>query len=146
MEQSSFCDEQTIKHQFDSFCKKVLKGEAIDYQRHMMYRQKYEILLSELSERELGDVFIMDEYNVENSNFNVLGYQIEVKDSELACALRELSEKKRNVILLSFFMDMSDAEIAREMNVVRSTIHEHRTRSIELLKQIMRKSSDEKSI
>ncbi|MDO4475096.1 MAG: sigma factor-like helix-turn-helix DNA-binding protein, partial [Eubacteriales bacterium] len=55
-----------------------------------------------------------------------------------------LTEKKRNVILLSYFMDMSDAEIAREMNLVRSTIHEHRKRSLELLKQIMEANTDEK--
>jgi len=50
---------------------------------------------------------------------------------------KKLSEKKRDVILLSYFMDMSDAEIARKMNLVRSTVHEHRTRSLELMKKIM---------
>ena len=62
----------------------------------------------------------------------------------IAEALKNLTEKKRNVILLSYFMDMSDAEIAREMNLVRSTIHEHRKRSLELLKQIMEANTDEK--
>ena len=53
--------------------------------------------------------------------------------------------------MLSYFMDMSDAEIAREMNLVRSTIHEHRRRSLEQMKKIMeetidgRKESSEKS-
>ncbi|WP_347708401.1 sigma factor-like helix-turn-helix DNA-binding protein [Ruminococcus sp. D54t1_190329_F1] len=44
----------------------------------------------------------------------------------IAEALQTLTEKKRNVVLLSYFMDMSDADIAREMNLVRSTINEHR--------------------
>ena len=53
--------------------------------------------------------------------------------------------------MLSYFMDMSDAEIAREMNLVRSTIHEHRKRSLEQMKKIMegtmdgKKESSEKS-
>ena len=55
-----------------------------------------------------------------------------------------LSEKKRNVILLSYFMDMSDAEIAKEMHVVRSTIHEHRKQSLELLKKIMERTDEKR--
>ena len=58
---------------------------------------------------------------------------------------------EREIKLLSYFMDMSDAEIAREMNLVRSTIHEHRKRSLEQMKKILegtidgRKESSEKS-
>ncbi len=67
-------------------------------------------------------MFVMDEYGVENSHFKVYGYDIEVKDALIAEALQALSERKRNVILLSYFLEMSDADIAREMNLVRSTI------------------------
>lgn len=52
-------------------------------------------------------------------------------------ALKSLPEKKRNVILLSFFLDMTDTEIAKYMNLVRSTIHHHRTSSLIALKKIM---------
>lgn len=146
MEQSSSRYEQTIRHQFDRICKLALKGEKVDYIRHMDYRQKHEIMLSELPEKELNKFFVMDEYNVENHYFQVLGYDIEVKDALIAEALKSLTEKKRNVILLSYFMEMSDADIAREMNLVRSTIHEHRKRSLELLKHIMEGSTDEKKL
>lgn len=146
MEQSSSRYEQTIRHQFDRICKMALKGEKVDYIRHMDYRQKNEVMLSELPEMELNQLSIMDEYNVENHYFQVLGYDIEVKDALIAEALQSLTEKKRNVILLSFFMEMSDADIAREMNLVRSTIHEHRKRSLEMLKQIMEGSTDEKKM
>ena len=46
--------------------------------------------------------------------------------------------------LLSYFMDMSDADIAREMNLVRSTINEHRRRSLELMRKNMEESANEK--
>lgn len=137
MEQSSSCKETTIRHQFDRICKLALKGEAADYHKHLAYRRKYEMMLSELSKKEWSELFTMDEYSVESHYFQVHGYDIEVKDALIAEALQTLSEKKRNVILLSYFMEMSDAEIAREMNLVRSTIHEHRKRSLELLKKIM---------
>ena len=133
---SSFL-EKTIIHQFDAFCKKILKNEVIDYENHLAYRRKHEILFSELSEQEIKQLFMTDDYNLDNYQFRVMGYDIEVKDSLIAEALQSLTEKKRNVILLSYFMDMSDAEIAREMNLVRSTIHEHRKRSLEQMKKIM---------
>ena len=57
MEQSSFQDEQTVRHQFDSLCKLALKSEVINYEKHMAYRQKYEVMLSELSEKELSRSF-----------------------------------------------------------------------------------------
>lgn len=129
--------ELTICNQFDYICKLALKGEAVDYNRHMAYRRKHEVLLSEMSEKDLGKLFTMDEYDIERQCFQVLGYDIEVKDALIAEALQALSEKKRDVILLSYFMDMSDAEIARKMNLVRSTVHKHRVRSLELMKKIM---------
>lgn len=39
MGQSSSYDEQTIRHQFDRKCKLALKGEKIDYDRHLSYRR-----------------------------------------------------------------------------------------------------------
>ena len=41
--------EETIQHQFDRLCKLALKGEKIDYIRHMEYLRKNEVMLSELS-------------------------------------------------------------------------------------------------
>lgn len=137
MRKSPSNDEMTIRNQFDRICKLVLKNEAIDYHRHMAYRQKHEVMLSELTEYEQNQIYTEDEYGAENQWFRVMDYDIEVKDSLIAEALQVLSERKRDVILLSYFMDMSDAEIARKMNLVRCTVREHRVRSLELLKKIM---------
>ena len=143
MGKSSSNDELTIRNQFDRICKLALKGEAVDYYRHIAYRQEHEVLLSELSQKEQNRLFTVDEYKAENKCFQVLGYDIEVKDALLAEAIQSLSEKKRKVVLLPYFMDMSDAEIARVMNLVRSTVHEHRRRSLELMKEIMEEYQNE---
>ena len=37
MEQSSFQDEQTVRHQFDSLCKLALKSEVINYENNGGY-------------------------------------------------------------------------------------------------------------
>ncbi|NSG11499.1 sigma-70 family RNA polymerase sigma factor [Blautia producta] len=147
MEQSSSCDydEQTVMHQFDRKCKLALDGEVADYEKHMAYLQKHEIMFSELLEKETDCFFTTDEYGLEKYYFKVGGYDVEVKDALLAEALETLTERKRDVILLSYFMEMSDADIARQLHLVRSTVHEHRTRSLELLKNKMEERVDENS-
>lgn len=143
MEQSSSYDETTVRHQFDRKCKLALDGEVVDYDRHMDYRRKHEILFSELSECQTGKLSVVDEYNETSYFFKTCEYDVKVKSSLLAEALNALTDRKREVILLSYFMEMSDAAIARKMNLVRSTVHEHRTRSLELLKQIMEENKSE---
>ena len=142
MEQSPSQDELTVMHQFDRLCQLTLDGEATNYYRHMEYRRNHEVNFSEMTEKDLYSIFVVDEYNLDSSHFQVLGYDIEVKDTLLVEALQALTEKKRNVVLLSYFLDMTDAEIAREMKLVHSTIREHRMRSLELLKEFMEGNMD----
>lgn len=58
-------------------------------------------------------------------------------DGMMARTLKCLPERKRNIILLSYFMDMSDAEIGELMNVVRTTVYRHRTSTLEELRKMM---------
>ena len=53
MGQPSSKDEMTVRHQFDRLCQMALKGEAVNYYKHMDYRRKHEVTFSELSEKEL---------------------------------------------------------------------------------------------
>ena len=134
-----------VRNQFDYVCKTALKAEKIDYLRHMNYRRKHEIMFSELSETELNKLTMVDEYSIDSRWFQVRGYDIEVKDSLIVEALETLTERKREVVLMSYFLEMSDAEIARKMNLVRSTICEHRKRSLNLMKEVLEeRKSDEK--
>lgn len=71
MKKPSCHDELTIRHRFDRLCQMSLKGEAINYYRHMDYRREHEAMFSELSEKELNQLSVMDEYGVENSHFTV---------------------------------------------------------------------------
>ena len=137
MVQSSREKMRTVRHQFDYFCKKILHGEKVNYEREMEYRGKHEVSFSQLTQEELGRLNSMDEYTAEEAMFRVLDYDVVVKDDLISEALKTLPEKKRNVILLSFFMDMTDTEIAKHMNLVRSTIHHHRVSSLQALKKIM---------
>ena len=125
---------KTVRHQFDSICRKVLRDESRNYKKQLARRAEKEISLSELSEAELGQLYAMDEYPSDSTYFDVLEYRVPVKDDRLAEALAALPSKKRDVILLSYFLDMTDTEIAEKLKVVGSTIHRRRTSSLEELK------------
>ena len=59
MGQPSSKDEMTIRHQFDRLCQMALKGEAVNYYKHMDYRRKHEVTFSELSEKELSKCYLL---------------------------------------------------------------------------------------
>lgn len=125
---------KTVRHQFDSICRKVLRDESRNYKKHLARRAEKETNLSELSEAELGQLYAMDEYPSDSTYFDVLEYRVGVKDERLAEALAALPSKKRDVILLSYFLDMNDTEIAEKLKVVGATIHYRRTSSLKELK------------
>ena len=104
MEESFSCDTERVSHQFDRFCQKILKGEIANYYREIKNRKKHEVSFSDLPEKELENFVVLDEYETDNYLFRVLGYDIEVRDALIAEALGSLSERKREIILLSFFL------------------------------------------
>ena len=68
--------EETIQHQFDRLCKLALKGEKIDYIRHMEYLRKNEVMLSELSQKELDQLATHDEYDLESYKLFVISQNV----------------------------------------------------------------------
>ena len=61
----------------------------------------------------------------------------------LAEALHSLPDEKRQAVLLYYFFDMTDVEIAELMKVPRSTVQYRRTSSFELLKRYLEERADE---
>ena len=63
---------------------------------------------------------------------------------ELAEALKQLQEQSRNIVLMFFFLDMSDSEIGEKLNINRSTSYRHRRNSLEeIRKQLKEKKTNE---
>ena len=126
--------KEKVQHQFGAYCGKVLKGTAIDYHRQMSTKILYEKSFSDLSPRELEQFYTIDEYQSDNYLFKALEYDVEVRSDLLCEVLQLLSQRKRDVILLSFFIGMSDTEIAKELCLVNSTIHKHKKSALNLMK------------
>ncbi len=65
----------------------------------------------------------------------MLNCLVAVQNENLAHALQILSEDKREIILLAYFLDMSDREIAEKLNLFRSTVQRNRTIALKILKE-----------
>lgn len=129
--------EEHIRHTFDSFCKKILKYKARDYYSKMKRRGEHEVSFSELSEQDLAKLSVTDDYFKDVYSFSVLGHDITVSDEQIAEALNALPADRRDIILLSYFLDMTDKEIAERLNLVRRTVAYRRTSSLQELKKFM---------
>ena len=53
---------QTVVHQFDAICKKVLRDERADYYRSADARGRHEILFCELDEHQVNTFETVDQY------------------------------------------------------------------------------------
>ena len=118
--------EQRIQNQFGAFCVKVLKNEARHIQRDYASLLDQEKSLDELTASELEQTAVWDDYFMDEHVFEVLGLPVVVTGNVLADALAQLPEGKRDVILLSYFLGMTDREISEKLHIVHQTVSKRR--------------------
>ncbi|MGX4263376.1 RNA polymerase sigma factor [Clostridioides difficile] len=130
-------DEKTIEHQFDSFCKTVLRNYARDIYDENKRRNDYLVSLESLSLAELSKLSILDDYDSNYICMVSYDYNIRIEDVLMAQAIGKLTKRKQDIILLSFFLNMTNADIATLMDLAESTIHYHKTNALKELKELM---------
>ena len=118
--------ERKLQNQFGAFCVKVLKNEAKYIQRDATFRSNRTVHFDCLSESGMAIAVTEDQYFSSDHVFEVLGMPIVVTGDTLAKAIAALPEYKRDVILLSYFLEMSDREIGERLNAVRQTVAKRR--------------------
>lgn len=135
--------EKTIEHQFDSFCKTVLRNHARNIYVETKRRNERLISLELLTSAQWNQLSILDDYDSDYICFVTHNYDIRVEDILVAQALESLNKKKQDIILLSFFLNMTNADIATLMNLAESTVHYHKNNALDELKKFMEEHLDE---
>ncbi|EQF24822.1 RNA polymerase sigma factor, sigma-70 family protein [Clostridioides difficile CD160] len=130
-------DEKTIEYQFDSFCKTVLRNYARDIYDENKRRNDYLVSLESLSLAELSKLSILDDYDSNYICMVSYDYNIRIEDVLMAQAIGKLTKRKQDIILLSFFLNMTNADIATLMDLAESTVHYHKTNALKELKELM---------
>ena len=112
--------EWQIRCAFNGYCKRALKNEAINAHRDTKNQQQCFVTFSDLTAQEENQLYAYDEYFTDDEadkTFCAAGKTITAK--LIAEALRSLPEEKRNAVLLYYFFDMKDAEIAALYHIPR---------------------------
>lgn len=135
--------EKTIEHQFDCFCKTVLRNHARNIYAEEKRRNERFISLESLTQAQWNQLSVLDDYDSDYICFVTHDFNIRIEDILVAQALEALDKKKQDIILLSFFLNMTNADIATLMNLAESTVHYHKRNALEELKKFMEEHLDE---
>lgn len=136
--------EKQVWQTFDLFCKRLLSNTAKELYRKQQRQKAHETPFSELSDGELAALCAEDTYGSVEEVFDVLGDAVVVNDGDIAEALKGLPPEKRDIVLLSYFIGMTDREIAERMDIMRRTVTNRRASSLRELKRIMEENGYER--
>ena len=129
--------EHIVRLQFNALMMIVIKGALSSHRRQNARRSKHEVVFCELREMKQLEHGMNDSYSYEFVSFQALNFVIRISDEELSTALKELTEKQRNAILLYFFQGMNDREISKLYHVSRSAINSRRDRGLRKLQKLL---------
>lgn len=133
--QSDF--QTTIQFQFDHLARKVMIRTKSNYRRSIGRRRKRESPFSEVSDLELNKLHTSDTYRLDSQTYKVLSKDVEITDCQISEALDTLSKRWRDIILMFYYLEMSDSEIAKELSVNRSTVYHNRHSALEMIKPLL---------
>ena len=135
--------EQRVQNQFGGFCTRVLKNEANRIHNEYARQRELEKSLDAVTPEELEQIAVMDQYFQDDHVFEVLGKQVVVTGDLLAEAIAKLPDRKRDIILLTYFLGLTDREISKYLNIVHQTVSKNRIRILKELRETLEKEGFE---
>ncbi|WP_196605384.1 RNA polymerase sigma factor [Pectinatus haikarae] len=110
------------QEQFDSFCKKILKNHVRNYEKKLRRNQSRECFYEDVyKDYRLRQYFSVTPHE-EAYIFKVMNMEVMVNDFFLGAALEKLDDDQRDIVLLSYFFEMTDKEIAEYLNLIRAIV------------------------
>ena len=135
-----------IEYTFAAFCRVVLRNEAINAYRDFGRKQKREVSLDYMMSETPFEPFTTDNYFEQYDKptvFVVKGQRIVVASKRLADALLKLTERRRAVLLMYFFLGYTDTEVGNEYGRCRSTANYWKHAALKQLRKEWLKSENE---
>ena len=128
--------QKTVQCRFESCLKKVVRSVVKDYYKELNRRKNKEISFSELPDVLVDKMAVWDDYETDYTIFSVCGIDIRVLDDELAEALKKLPERKRNTLLMYYFLEMTESQIANLRKITQRGVVRNRHHALEIMKKI----------
>ena len=130
--------EQYHECSFDAFCKKVIRNFAIDakriYWKKSITTSDDELLANYEKFLRTEDTYDLNKYE---KIYYVNGIKVVVTNETVGEALKFIMPNKRAVLLLSFFMDYRDTDIARTLRITNATVSYRKRQALKQLKVLL---------
>lgn len=130
--------ERSKRHAFDAYCKKVLRNAARDIYDENRRRLRKESLFSELDPKRLASLRSEDTYFTFEGDVVSCGKCFIVCDETLYYALLELPALRRDIIMLCYFLGLSDKQAGRKLGMARANVQYHRSQALKQLRTIIK--------
>ena len=137
---------ESIERRFHAFCKTVLHNEACNYYKERKRKAKLEISYEYLQENTSFATHSVDEYFVlqdKPTDFTVCGQIVTVDSEKLTKALLCLSEQRREIILMRYYLQLRDKQIGALLGKPRTTVNYQKNAALKQLRTEMEKMNDE---
>ena len=128
-------DEYGARHQFDAFCKTVLRHEAISYFRELNRQRERAIQFSTLSQHELDKLYTVDEYPSDKFAFSAFGHVLHIESELVADAFAGLPDREQQILILHCVLELPDREVGNFVGLSRSAVQRHRTKTLNELRR-----------
>ena len=128
-------EQDIVRRKFCQYCIKVMEGEALYYLRQLERQREREVCFSDLTPEQENQLSAYDDL-LEMHYFQVMDIDVPVRDEDISNALKKLPERKRMIILMAFFLEMSEQDIEDYYHLVLSNVHYNKAVSFRMLNAI----------
>ena len=125
-----------IRCQFNAFCKTAIRNKAAEIKRNSSKRWSNEFHFEDLAPAEQERVQIIEGFFEEEVTHYFVDGKV-ITDRILYKAIESLPEKRRAVIHLYFFDELTETEIAELLNIAQPSVNESKRRSLKKIKEYL---------
>lgn len=130
------------ENRFDSFCKTVIQNACTDYRRSRMKREKRFSSIEAVQLEALELERVEDIYVTYSRTYKVKGIDIVITDERIGEAVQYIMPNQRAVLLLSFFKEYSDMDIARLLKISHKTVAYRKEMAMKRMRQLLEAMDD----
>lgn len=124
--------EFAVEKMFDVYCRTIMKNRALNYHKSLSRVQANELPLNTWQEPSVESDF-RPKYSLRCERERLI-----LRDETLYAAVKTLPRMQRRIVILYYGGEMSDANIAIEVKLPKSTVNYKRNRAIETLRELLR--------
>jgi DNA-directed RNA polymerase specialized sigma subunit, sigma24 homolog len=139
-------NEECIVAMYDSFAKTVLRNQCRKLMKSKKRRNKHETVGTAKMQYLLEREPYHDTYPSEQLTFCWEEYVCIISNETLYQAMMLLKEDERAILVLDFWYEMSDEEIADKFQITTRTVYNRRQRSFRTIKGYYERIKDEGKI